>query len=68
MSFIDIFHKEETYKDKVGGDRGYITTALTKETFCYMKSKAVIITAQMFEVVELIICLVREDYERLDYC
>lgn len=33
-----------------------------------MKSKAVIITAQMFKVVELIICLVREDYERLDYC
>lgn len=32
-----------------------------------MKRKAVI-NAQMFKVVELIVCLVREDYERLDYC
>lgn len=32
-----------------------------------MKRKAVI-NAQMFKVVEFIVCLVREDYERLDYC
>lgn len=43
----ECYRQEETYKDKEGGDRGYITTGLTKETFCYMKSKAVIINANV---------------------